>query len=146
MLLPQYHKLALLREWPDFASFLACAHFILAAWQQMVFGKMNKVKCFRNWMIDTATVLFDDNHNDLRALPKTVRLQLLVVLSFVWSTVFTVYFFSIATMVWGWVGLVVGHLGVIFAMYYTFKQFHNKPYKREPDKDEPPMYDDIWGA
>ena len=46
-------------------------------------GKMNKVKCFRNWMIDTATVLFDDNHNDLRALPKTVRLQLLVVLSFV---------------------------------------------------------------
>ena len=86
------------------------------------------------------------NHNDLRALPKTVRLQLLVVLSFVWSTVFTVYFFSIATMLWGWVGLVVGHLGIIFAMYFTFKQFHNQPYKREPDKNEPPMYDDIWGA
>ena len=88
-------------------------------------GKMVKVKNLRNWMIDTATVLFDDNHNDLRTLPKTVRLQLLVVLSFVWSTVFTVYFFSIATMLWGWVGLVVGHLGIIFAMYYTFKQFHN---------------------
>ena len=81
-------------------------------------GKMVKVKNLRNWMIDTATVLFDDNHNDLRTLPKTVRLQLLVVLSFVWSTVFTVYFFSIATMLWGWVGLVVGHLGVIFAMYF----------------------------
>ena len=109
-------------------------------------GKMNKVKCLRNWMIDTATVLFDDNHNDLRALPKTVRLQLLVILSFVWSTVFTVYFFSLATMLWGWVGLVVGHLGIIFAMYYTFKQFHNTPYKLEPDKDEPPLYDDVWGA
>ena len=46
-------------------------------------GSMIKVKCLRNWMIDTATVLFDDNNNDLRALPKTVRLQILVVLSFV---------------------------------------------------------------
>jgi len=109
-------------------------------------GKMNKIKCLKNWMIDTAGVLFDDNHNDLRSLPKTVRLQLLVVLSFVWSTVFTVYFFSISTMIWGWVGLVIGHLGVVFAMYFTFKQFHNQPYKREPDKDEPPMYDDVWGA
>jgi xanthine/uracil permease len=109
-------------------------------------GKMHKVKCFRNWMIDTATVLFDDNHNDLRALPKTVRLQLLVVLSFVWSTVFTVYFFSIATMLWGWVGLVIGHLAVVFAMYFTFKQFHKQPYKKVPDRDEPPMYDDVWGA
>ncbi len=109
-------------------------------------GKMVKVKNLRNWMIDTATVLFDDNHNDLRTLPKTVRLQLLVVLSFVWSTVFTVYFFSISTMLWGWVGLVVGHLGIIFAMYYTFKQFHNKPYTKVPDKTEPPLYDDVWGA
>jgi len=108
-------------------------------------GQNNKVKCFKNWMIDTATVLFDDNHNDLRSLPKTVRLQLLVVLSFVWSTVFTVYFFSISTMLWGWVGLVVGHLGVIFAMYFTFKQFHNKPYVRD-DSNEPPQYDDYWGA
>ena len=109
-------------------------------------GKMKKVRNLRNWMIDTATVLFDDNHNDLRTLPKTVRLQLLVVLSFVWSTVFTVYFFSISTMLWGWVGLVVGHLGVIFAMYFTFKQFHNKPHTQGPDKTEPPMYDDVWGA
>mgnify|MGYP001174367628 FL=1 len=77
----------------------------------------------RNWMIDTATILFDDTKNDLRALPKTVRLQILTVLSFVWSTAFTLY-------IWGimrpdiWTGLVVGHLAVIFAVYYTFKQFH----------------------
>ena len=31
-------------------------------------------------MINTATVLFDDSKNDLRALPKTVRLQILTVL------------------------------------------------------------------
>ena len=49
----------------------------------------------RNWMIATATILFDDSKNDLRALPKTVRLQLLSVLSFVWSTAFTLYFFGL---------------------------------------------------
>lgn len=107
---------------------------------------MNKVKCLRNWMIDTATVLFDDNHNDLRSLPKTVRMQLLVVLSFVWSTVFSLYFFTLSTMIWGWVGLVLGHVAVVFAMYYTFKQFHNATHKTEPDANEPPLYDDVWGA
>lgn len=29
----------------------------------------------KQWMISAATVLFDDSKNDLRALPKTVRLQ-----------------------------------------------------------------------
>jgi len=83
----------------------------------------------KQWMINAATILFDDTKNDLRALPKTVRLQLLTILSFVWSTAFTLY-------IWGvlhtniWTGLVIGHIAVIMAMYYTFKQFHNvKEYK-----------------
>ena len=42
-------------------------------------GSMIKVKSFKNWMIDTATILFDDDKNALRALPKMVRLQILVV-------------------------------------------------------------------
>ncbi|MEY3191732.1 MAG: hypothetical protein RL305_331, partial [Pseudomonadota bacterium] len=33
-------------------------------------------KDFTKWMSETATVLFDDTKNDLRALPKTVRLQI----------------------------------------------------------------------
>ena len=83
----------------------------------------------KDWMIRTATILFDDSKNDLRALPKTVRLQILTVLSFVWSTAFTLY-------VWGlvvptvWTGLVLGHLAIIFAMYYTFKQFHNIKHRK----------------
>ena len=78
----------------------------------------------KQWMVSTATILFDDTKNDLRALPKTVRLQLLTVLSFVWSTAFTLY-------IWGmmrpdiWTGLVVGHIAIVFAVYYTLKQFHN---------------------
>ena len=78
----------------------------------------------KEWMIQTATILFDDSKNDLRALPKTVRLQLLTVLSFMWSTAFTLYFFGLMRPdIWG--SLVIGHIAVIFAMYYTFKQFHN---------------------
>ena len=82
----------------------------------------------REWMISAATVLFDDSKNDLRALPKTVRLQLLTILSFVWSTAFTLFFFGLLRPdVWG--SLVVGHIAMIFAMYYTFKQFHNAQKK-----------------
>ncbi len=77
-------------------------------------------------MISTATILFDDSKNDLRSLPKTVRLQILSVLSFIWSTAFTLFFYGqIYADVW--TGLVVGHIALIFAVYFTFKQFHNVP-------------------
>ena len=83
----------------------------------------------RNWMIATATILFDDSKNDFRALPKTVRLQLLTVLSFVWSTAFTLYFYGqIYADVW--TGLVLGHVAIIMASYFTFKQFHNVSQKK----------------
>ena len=78
----------------------------------------------KNWMIQTATILFDDSKNDLRALPKTVRLQLLTTLSFVWSTAFTIYFYGLVRADI-WASLVIGHIALIFACYYTFKQFHN---------------------
>jgi hypothetical protein len=83
----------------------------------------------KQFMIDAATILFDDSKNDLRALPKTVRLQLLTVLSFVWSTAFTLFIFG---QVYAdvWTGLVVGHLAIICAAYYTFKQFHNVKNQR----------------
>ncbi|MDB2315601.1 hypothetical protein N9V27_01360 [bacterium] len=77
-------------------------------------------------MYDVATILFDDSKNDLRALPKTVRLQLLMSLSFVWSTAFSVIVFeTINGMTYGWGSLVIGHLLVIFASYYTFHSFKN---------------------
>ena len=59
----------------------------------------------KNWMKDAANILFDDSKNDLRALPKTVRLQILLVLSFIWTTVFSLYVFSYTTFAFGW-GLV----------------------------------------
>ena len=81
------------------------------------------------WMINTATILFDDSKNDLRALPKTVRLQILLVLSFIWSVVFSLYIFTYTTFIFGWAGVFLAHLGLIFAVYHTFKQFHKAEEK-----------------
>ena len=82
------------------------------------------MESFKNWMTEAANIMFDDSKNDLRSLPKSVRLQILIVLSFVWSTVFSLYVFNITTFIGGWLTTVVAHIGVIFATYLTFKIFH----------------------
>ena len=79
---------------------------------------------FKNWMTEAANIMYDDSKNDLRSLPKSVRLQILIVLSFVWSTVFSLYVFSLTTFIWGWAGVVMAHIGLIIAVYITFKFFH----------------------
>ena len=84
---------------------------------------------FKNWMAESANILFDDSKNDLRALPKSVRLQILLVLSFIWTTVFSLYVFSYATFALGWAGIYIAHIGLIFAVYWTFKQFHKAEEK-----------------
>ena len=87
------------------------------------------MESIKNWFIDAANILFDDTKNDLRALPRTVRLQILLVLSFIWSTVFSLYVFSYATFAFGWAGVFIAHIGLIFATYWTFKQFHKAEAK-----------------
>ena len=84
---------------------------------------------FRNFLIESANIMFDDSKNDIRSLPKTVRLQILIVLSFVWSTVFSLYVFSLTSFIWGWAGVVMAHVGLIFAIYITFKFFHKAKKK-----------------
>ena len=74
-------------------------------------------------MVDAANILFDDSKNDLRSLPRSVRLQILLVLSFIWTTVFSLYIFSYTTFAFGWAGLYIAHIGLIFAVYMTFKLF-----------------------
>ena len=79
----------------------------------------------REFFYKTGLLLFDDSKNDLRALPKTVRLQILVVLSLMWSVIFTVMFWSYN--VWGLVlsTSVIGHILVIIGVYFTMKSFQN---------------------
>jgi len=81
-------------------------------------------KKLRNFMIDSANIMFDDSKSDIRSLPKAVRLQILIVLSFVWTTVFSLYVFTLTTFIWGWAGLIMAHIGLIIAVYITFKFFH----------------------
>ena len=71
----------------------------------------------KNWMVESANIMFDDSKSDLRSLPKTVRLQILIVLSFIWSTVFSLYVFSLTTFIWGWAGVVMAHIGLIINQY-----------------------------
>ena len=78
----------------------------------------------KNWMVESANIMCDDSKSDLRSFPKTVRLQILIVLSFIWSTVFSLYVFSLTTFIWGWAGVVMAHIGLIIAVYITFKFFH----------------------
>ena len=82
---------------------------------------LNKLK---NFAIESANIMFDDSKNDLRALPKTVRLQILITLSFVWSVVFSLYVFSMNSFAYGFASMFLAHIGVIFATYITFKFFH----------------------
>ena len=86
---------------------------------------------FKNWMVESANIMFDDSKSDLRSLPKTVRLQILIVLSFIWSTVFSLYVFSLTTFIWGWAGVVMAHIGLIIAVYITFKFFHKANKKQK---------------
>ena len=67
----------------------------------------------REFLYQAGLLLFDDKKNDLRALPKTVRLQILVVLSLMWSVIFTVMFWSYNK--WGLVltTSVIGHVLVL---------------------------------
>ena len=91
-------------------------------------------KVFTKWMHETATVLFDDTKNDLRALPKTVRLQILIVLSELWSTAFSIWVFTVPMFVYGWLGMFLGHLVVIFVAYYTFQQFKDiRKFRTDPN-------------
>ena len=56
-------------------------------------------------------------------------MQILLVLSFIWTTVFSLYIFSYTTFAFGWAGLYIAHVGLIFAVYMTFKQFHKAEIK-----------------
>ena len=95
-------------------------------------------KDFTNWLHNTATVLFDDTKNDLRALPKTVRLHILIVLSALWSTAFSVWVFTVPMFIYGWLGMFLGHLLIIFVAYYTFKQFQDiRRFRTDPNYHTP---------
>ena len=83
---------------------------------------MNKLK---EWATDVAKTMFrEDEKSSFRNLPKSTRLSILLQLSFIWSVIFSIYVFQYETMALGFGAVMLAHCLLIFAVYYTFKQFH----------------------
>jgi 4-hydroxybenzoate polyprenyltransferase len=96
-------------------------------------------------MFDAGSILFDDKSNDLRSVPKSVRMNLLITLSTMWSTVFTVWTFeTVSSMSYGWGGLVIGHILFIFATYYTFHEFKAAKEKNKKFGTRVNSYDECY--
>ncbi len=94
---------------------------------------MEKLK---NWFSDAASIMFDDTRNDFRSLPKTVRLQLLTVFSFLWSLLFSLYVFNLTTFALGFAGVFLGHVLLIILTYYTFKVFYRARKRQQTGFEE----------
>ena len=95
--------------------------------------------------------IMDSQRNPLRALPPAQRLQAMIILSVMWSTIF-----CLSTTAWVWYGeLVVGHTLVILGIAvtsmtlraaYERKQGSNANYRDLPLEDGTSRYDDVWGG
>ena len=94
---------------------------------------MDKLK---NWFIEAASVMFDDRKGDFRSLPKTVRLQILCTLSFLWSLLFSLYIFNLTTFALGFAGVFLGHVLLIILTYLTFKTFHKARDRQQTGFEE----------
>ncbi len=95
------------------------------------------------------SMVMDPEQNPLSALPKMVRFQYMLILSYIWSAVFTI-----------WVGApivlgpsVVGHVAVLVAVFFTADLFRRARSRAASHRDEmrnrrdgTVLYDDLWGA
>ena len=93
--------------------------------------------------------IMDPKQNPLRALPKVVRFQYMLMLSYMWSTVFTVWVGS--AMAFGW--SVAGHTVLLVGLFFIADLFRraraqaasHRDRMRNP-RDNTVLYDDVWGA
>ncbi len=98
---------------------------------------------------DFYNFVMDHEKNPLSALPKMVRFQVMMVLSFMWSAVFTIWVGSI--MVLG--PTVLGHAAILLAVFFTADVFRrarihaasHRDAMRDP-RDGTVLYDDVWGG
>ena len=98
---------------------------------------------YRNFM--------DSERNPLSALPPAQRLQAMIILSVMWSTIF-----CLSTANWLWYGeMVVGHMLFILGVAITALTFRAASgekrrvaasYRDHPRRDGSARYDDVWGG
>jgi hypothetical protein len=71
--------------------------------------------------------IMDSDRNSLRSLPQAQRLQAMILLSVMWSTIF-----CLSTNAWFWYSeLVVGHVLVIFGIAITALTFSSASEKEK---------------
>ena len=93
--------------------------------------------------------VMNSERNPLRNLPRTVRFQLMVVLSWMWSVIFALWIGSIVAF-----GVsATAHLLLLVGVFVTVEVFRRAKERgrgyddlfRDP-KDGGAMHDDVWGA
>ena len=97
-------------------------------------------------MINLYRTIMDSEMNPLRDLPAAQRLQLMLFLSVMWTTIFC----AVAGL-WMWYGeLVIAHILFSIGFVVTGLTFHNSrrtvTYRDCPREDGTARYDDVWGA
>lgn len=99
-------------------------------------------------MLQIYETIMDSEKNPLMHLPVAQRLQLMVVLSTLWTAIFTA-----SLGIWFLYGVLwAGHILVLFGIAVTATIFQNAPnprtltYRDFPRKDGTARYDDVWGA
>jgi hypothetical protein len=97
----------------------------------------------------TYSLVMDPNRNPLRALPKMVRFQYMVVLAYMWSAVFSIYIGTIA--LFG--PSIVAHTILLIGVFFTADIFRRARKRAlsydelfQDPKDGTAMYDHVWGA
>ncbi len=97
-------------------------------------------------MINLYRSIMDSNLNPLRNLPAAQRLQLMLFLSIMWTTIFCT-----VGGLWTWYGeMVIAHIPVALGVALTGLTFRKARqtiiYRDCPLKDGTARYDDVWGA
>ena len=93
--------------------------------------------------------VMDPQTNPFRALPPKVRLHYMMILSYMWSAVFTIWVG--APMLFG--PAVIGHIAILIAIFFTAEVFRRAREqavshrdRMRDTRDGTALYDDLWGA
>ena len=97
----------------------------------------------------TYAAVMDENANPLMSLPRTVRFQIMTVLSLMWSSIFTIWIGS--TWILG--PTVAAHLLLLLGVVFTADVFSRTRQRtmsydetfRDP-RDGCARHDDVWGG
>ena len=94
-------------------------------------------------------LVMDPERNPLSALPKKVRFQYMLILSYLWSAAFTLWIGSFAILG----PTVAGHAVLLIAIFFTGDIFRRARVRARSHRDEmrnprdgTVLYDDLWGA